>query len=43
MPQLEAEIARYIEEHNRAAKPFVWTKPAKAIFEKLAAIPEPSV
>jgi len=36
VPQLEAEIARYIKEHNRAAKPFDWTKLAKAIFEKLA-------
>ncbi len=43
VPQLEAEIARYIKEHNKTAKPFVWTKPAKAIFQKLAEIPEPSV
>ena len=43
VPQLEAEIARYVKEHNRTAKPFVWTKPAKAIFEKLAELPEPSV
>jgi transposase len=43
VPQLEAEIARYIKEHNRAAKPFVWTKSAKAIFEKLAELPAPSV
>src|SRR5271157_1840674 len=43
VPDLEAEIARYIKEHNKSPKPFVWTKPAKAIFDKLAAIPEPSV
>jgi hypothetical protein len=32
--------------HHRAeksAKPFVWAKPAKAIFDKLADVPEPSV
>ena len=39
VPDLEAEIARYIKEHNKSPKPFVWTKPAKAIFDKLAAIP----
>jgi transposase len=43
VPELEAEIARYIKAHNKSAKPFVWTKPAKAIFGKLAEIPEPSV
>jgi transposase len=43
VPDLEAEIARYIKEHNKSPKPFVWTKPAKAIFDKLEAIPEPSV
>jgi transposase len=42
-PQLEAEIARYIKEHNRDAKPFVWSKPAQAIFERLAELPAPSV
>jgi len=43
VPQLEAEIARYIKEDNRFAHPFVSTKPAKANFDKLAAVPEPSV
>lgn len=43
VPELEAEIARYIKAHNKSAKPFVWTKPAKAIVGKLAEIPEPSV
>ncbi len=41
--ELQNAIARYIREHNEASKHFVWTKPAKAIFEKLANIPEPSV
>ena len=43
VPQLEDEIARYIKEHNRSAQPFVWTKPAMAIFEKLADTPASSV
>jgi transposase len=43
VPQLEAEIARYIKEHNKSAQPFVWTKTAKLIFDKLADIPAPSV
>ena len=43
VPQLEDEIARYIKEHNKSAQPFVWTKPAKAIFEKLADTPASSV
>jgi transposase len=40
---LEQAIARYIREHNGDPKPFVWTKPAKAIFDKLSRLPEPSV
>jgi transposase len=43
VPELEAEIARYIKHHNKAAKPFVWTKSAKAILDKLADLPEASV
>jgi transposase len=39
---LQDAIARYIREHNRTAKPFVWTKPADAILAKLARLPEPS-
>jgi hypothetical protein len=31
----EAAIARYIREHNKTPKPFVWTKTAKAILAKL--------
>ena len=40
---LEQAITRYIREHNGDAKPFVWTKPAKAILDKLSRLPEPSV
>jgi transposase len=43
VPELEAEIARYIRQHNKSAEPFVWTKPAKTIFDKLARVPAPSV
>jgi hypothetical protein len=43
VPDLEAEIARYIKAHNKSSKPFVWTKPPQAIFDTLAAIPERSV
>ena len=32
---LQATIKRYIEEHNDDPKPFVWTKSAKIIIEKL--------
>ncbi|MCJ2042988.1 IS630 family transposase, partial [Methylobacterium sp. J-078] len=36
-------INRYIAEHNRSPKPFIWTKPASAIFDALSRAPEPSV
>lgn len=39
---LQHAIGRYIREHNRASKPFVWTKPAKAILAKLNRLPAPS-
>jgi transposase len=39
---LQDAIARYIRDHNRAARPFVWTKLAEAILAKLARIPAPS-
>jgi transposase len=39
---LQDAIAHYIRGHNRAAKRFVWTKPADAILAKLARLPEPS-
>ena len=37
---LEQAIAGYIREHNGDPKPFVWTKPAKAILDKLSRLPE---
>jgi transposase len=39
---LQDAIRRYIRSHNRQSKPFVWTKPAKSILEKLARLPVPS-
>jgi transposase len=36
---LQAAINRYIDEHNESSGPFVWTKPAGAILEKLARQP----
>jgi transposase len=39
---LEGAIRRYIQDHNRSAKPFVWTKPADTIFSKLSRLPVPS-
>ena len=40
---LQAAINRYIREHNDDPKPFVWTKPADAILDKIARLPAPSV
>jgi len=40
---LQAAINRYLKEHNTDPKPFVWTKPADAIFDKLARLPASSV
>jgi hypothetical protein len=40
---LQDAIARTIRDHNRAAKPFVWTKPADTVIGKLAKLPAPSV
>ncbi len=40
---LQAAINRYLKEHNADPKPFVWTKPASEIFDKLARLTEPSV
>jgi hypothetical protein len=40
---LQTAITRYIHAHNSDSRPFVWTTSAKAIFEKLAKIPVPSV
>jgi transposase len=40
---LQAAINRYIAEHNRRARPFVWTKPAADILAAVTQAPEPSV
>ncbi len=40
---LQAAINRYIDEHNDDPKPFVWTKPADTIFDKLNRLPVSSV
>ena len=40
---LQAAINRYLKEHNADPKPFVWTKPAAQIFDKLASLHAPSV
>jgi len=40
---LQNAIKRYIDAHNSDCRPFVWTSSAKAIFEKLAQLPVPSV
>jgi transposase len=39
---LQDAIKRYIREHNKAPKPFVWTKSAEAILTKLSRLPAPS-
>ena len=39
---LQDAITRCIREHNKAAKPFAWTKPADTIVAKLAGLPERS-
>lgn len=40
--ELEEAIRRYIQHHNRQAKPFVWTKTAAQIRAKLSKMPAPS-
>jgi transposase len=39
---LQPAINRYIAEHNNSPRPFVWTKPAKAILTRLNRNTEPS-
>ncbi len=39
---LQDAIKRYIREHNKAPKPFVWTKSADTILAKLSRLPLPS-
>ena len=40
--ELEDAIRRYIQNHNRQAKPFVWTKTAELIRDKLSTLRAPS-
>jgi transposase len=40
---LQHAINRYIQEHNRDPKPFVWTKPADLILAKISRLPVASV
>ena len=40
---LQDAIARYIRQHNKNSRPFVWTKPAATILDKLGRLPAPSV
>jgi transposase len=40
---LEAAIKRYLAEHNRDPRPFVWRTAAPDIFAKLDSLPAPSV
>jgi transposase len=39
---LQEAIARYMRDHNKTSKPFVWTKPADAILAALQRLPVPS-
>ncbi len=39
---LQDAITRYIRTHHKAAKPFVWTKPADSILANIARLPAPS-
>jgi transposase len=39
---LQAAINRDLAEHNQAPSPFIWTRSADAILDKLAPIPAPS-
>jgi transposase len=36
---LQDAIRKYIDQHNKSAKPFVWTKPAETILAKLRRLP----
>lgn len=42
VPDLIRAIDRYIRDHNKAPKPFVWTKPAATILAKLDRLHVPS-
>jgi transposase len=41
--ELQSAITRYINAHNSECRPFMWRTSAKAIFDKLAQTPVPSV
>jgi transposase len=41
--ELQSAITRYINAHNSECRPFMWRTSAKAIVDKLAQIPAPSV
>jgi hypothetical protein len=36
---LQDAIRRYIQEHNKDPRPFVWTKPAAVILAKISRLP----
>ena len=40
VPQLKKAIMSYIEENNKAPKPFKWTASADQIFEKIGSFCE---
>ncbi len=35
VPELEAAINEYVEHHNKIPKPFIWTKSARDILQKV--------
>ncbi len=43
VPDLQKAIRSYIRDHNRKPKPFVWTKPADVILDKLTRLPGSSI
>ncbi len=43
LADLQHAIRSYIRDHNRDTKPFVWTKPADVILDKLTRLPGSSV
>ena len=43
VPDLQNAIRSYIRDHNRNSKPFVWTKTAEVILDKIARLPGSSV
>jgi transposase len=41
--ELQTAINHYLAEHNQAPRPFIWTRSADAILDRLATIRVPSV